>query len=302
MTTTTPKHTLEWILPFVRESCRGYEPYKEFTLVAYIQNLWTVLERANTEGIKRDPSRKNTPSPSPYTDFFTNEAPERLRNVAIEALNYLLSGGLFAPTVMDTNLNGLRGSHPYFITQRGADWAASKQLMPEDSAEYMKLVKQLVPALDPVIEQYISEGLSSFVGRHYFASAVMVGAASEKAVYILGDSMYGALKDPKDQKDLQSFLNGRSMKQLFGFIRHKLEKTIDLGAKKCPIPYPVHEGAAAHFGSLVDAIRVQRNDAVHPQNAAVTPDSVRLSYGAFPHALEKMEKLGDWFKINPGSI
>jgi len=138
---------------------------------------------------------------------------------------------------MDTNLNGLRGSHPYFITQRGADWAASKQLMPEDSAEYMKLVKQLVPALDPVIEQYISEGLSSFVGRHYFASAVMVGAASEKAVYMLGDSMYGALKDPKDQKDLQSFLNGRSMKQLFDFIREKLEKTIDLGAKKCPIPY-----------------------------------------------------------------
>jgi len=96
MTKITPKYTLEWILPFVHESCRGYEPYKEFTLVAYIQNLWTVLERANTEGIKRDPSRKNTPSPSPYTDFFTNEAPERLRNVAIEALNYLLSVGLFA--------------------------------------------------------------------------------------------------------------------------------------------------------------------------------------------------------------
>jgi hypothetical protein len=31
-------------------------------------------------------------------------------------------------------------------------------------------------------------------------------------------------------------------------------------------------------------------------------DSVRLSYGAFPHALEKMEKLRDWFKSNPGSI
>lgn len=54
--------------------------------------------------------------------------------------------------------------------------------------------------------------------------------------------------------------------------------------------------------SLIEAIRVQKNDAVHPQNAKVTLDSVRLSYQAFPHAVEKLDALRQWFLANPKSI
>ena len=291
----TSNYTLQWILPFVRESLSKREPYKEFDFPVYVEGLWTIFERVHVEGIVRKPVGAGYDA----TSFLVRQSPEMIRSLAIEAFNYLLSNGLLARTVTDTNIDGLRGQFPYFLTKRGADWASSKELMPEDSAQYMKLVKQLVPALDPVIEQYMQEGLSAFVGRHYFAAAVMVGAASEKAIYLLGDAIHGALKDPQKQLTLQTLLNGRSLKQLFDFIRVELE---NVTRKTSPVPYSAHEGAVAHFASLIEAIRVQRNDAVHPQNAAVTPDSVRLSYGAFPHALERMEALRDWFKNHPGSI
>jgi hypothetical protein len=192
-----------------------------------------------------------------------------------------------------------RNKHNYYVFNKsGSEWAAGKEPLPEDSARYMALLKQLVPGLDPVIGQYVSEGLSSFVRGNYFAAAVMIGAASEKEVYLLGDAMMIALKDPKKQKDLRGLLDGRAMNRLFEFLEQQIADAV----KNKLIPYKVTEGADTHLMSLIESIRVQRNDAVHPQNAQITADSVRLSYQAFPHALEKINELRNWLTSNPGSI
>ncbi len=169
----------------------------------------------------------------------------------------------------------------------------------EDVDRYLNLLRKLVPALDPVIEQYVTEGLKAYERGTHFASAVMVGAASEKGVYLLSKSMRQIFKDTKQTATLERFISGRSMNSLFGFIQNVIAQ-----AQQPPrvIPYSVTEGASPHLMSLIEAIRVQRNDAVHPQNASVSADSVRLSYLAFPHALQKLEELRAWFSANPGSL
>jgi len=68
------------------------------------------------------------------------------------------------------------------------------------------------------------------------------------------------------------------------------------------LPYANSEGSATYLMSLYEAIRVQRNDAVHPMNAFVSEDSVRLLLQSFPYALSKSEELRVWFADNPGSI
>ena len=294
MTVTTSDYTVGWILEYVRESFRKQQAHSQMSFNDYIEGLWQALEKAGVPGIK-----KKAGQGFDGTHYAVDQAAAEIRYSAIEALSYLLFKGLLVYTPETTSIVGLRpGDKPYRLTKRGADWASGKDPMPEDSAQYMALLKQLVPSLDPVIEQYVSEGLSAFAGGHDFASAVMVGAASEKAIYLLGDSMIGAFASPQKQQSLRGFLDGRGLKKLFDFLRDEIADAI----KRNVIPYSVHEGAIPHLMSLVEAIRVQRNDAVHPQNAAVTPDSVRLSYHAFPHALEKMETLRDWFRNNPASI
>jgi len=197
-----------------------------------------------------------------------------------------------------TNTQGFPNPGRFYLTARGIAWAASTEAMPEDFNGYMQLLRKLVPNLDPVIEQYVSEGLSSFVRGTYFAAAVMIGAASEKMIYLLAESMLDALGDASQHKKLKELLEGRSLKQLFRFV----DKHIAEALKNKIIPYDVAESASPHITSLIEAIRVQRNDAVHPQNAKVTADSVRLSYQAFPHALEKLEGLRGWFLKNPKSV
>lgn len=294
MTTSTPEYSMGWVLTYVRESFRKHPAHSPMSFNDYIEGLWEALERAGVSGIK-----KKTTQGFDGTHYAVDQAALEIRYAAVEALNYLLLNALLVHTPESTSIIGLRpGDKPYRLSKRGAEWAANQDPMPEDSAQYIALLKKLVAGLDPVIEQYVSEGLSSFVRGNYFAAAVMIGAASEKEVYLLGDALMIALKDPAKKTTLRSLLDGRGLNRLFEFIRQEIEDAV----RNRLIPYKVTEGADTHFMSLIEAIRVQRNDAVHPQNAKVTADSVRLSYHAFPHALEKVDALRGWLLSNPGTV
>jgi hypothetical protein len=166
--------------------------------------------------------------------------------------------------------------------------------MPEDVTGYMQHISSIVPSLDPVIRQYVQEGLGSFQREMFFSAAVMLGAASEKEIYLVGGSLVSALKNPTAQTQLTNLLNGRS---LYGLLN-----SVGNHVASCKKPQNVFDGAQIHLISLLGSIRVQRNDAVHPNTANVDEDSVRLSYGAFPHALQKAEALRKWFAQNPGSV
>jgi hypothetical protein len=292
MTTTTSNYSLGWILHYVRESFKGQPTFWETSFEEYIERLWNTLEKASVPNIHKKKGGNDG------TTYAVTDAPQQIQHSALEAFNYLLARELIVRILFTPIVPWRNKDNWYIWTKRGAEWAAGEEPLPEDSARYMALLKQLVPALDLVIEQYVSEGLVAFAGGHYFAAAVMIGAASEKAIYMLGDSTHGALASPQKQQTLRQLLDGRGLKRLFDFLRDEIADAI----KRNVIPYSVHEDAIPHLMSLITAVRVQRNDAVHPQNAAVTPDSVRLSYSAFPHALEKIEGLRDWFKNNPASI
>jgi hypothetical protein len=60
----------------------------------------------------------------------------------------------------------------------------------------------------------------------------------------------------------------------------------------------VTEGTEQHLLSFFDSIRVQRNEAVHPNAALVTPSKVQLSLAAFPHACQKVYDLIGWLDAN----
>jgi hypothetical protein len=93
---------------------------------------------------------------------------------------------------------------------------------PEDVSGYLKYLRRVVPKLDAVIEQYVAEGLSAFERGTYFAAAVMIGAASEKAIYLLADSMRTVFKDAKQNAMLDSLVSRRGLKALFDFIQEAI--------------------------------------------------------------------------------
>jgi hypothetical protein len=279
-------YTLAWILRYVREALK-HTSNLEFR--TYANSLFLQLEKAQVQGITRFPADKY----SGGQIFQYDAMPDGLRALVSEAFFHLFHKGYIAPEAPDAHLNP-PGLHSFRVTQRGRIWFQSREPLPEDLERYMSFLHDLVPTLDSVIEQYVSESLIAFERDAFFASAVMLGAASEKELYLLADSLLIALKDGNRQSKLKGILSRRKLVELFEAV----QKAVD--AKS--IPYSVTEGATAHLISLFEAIRVQRNDAVHPMNATVSEESVRLLLHVFPYALSAAEKLRAWSDANPGSL
>ena len=283
---TQPTYSLLWILPYVRRALNGVG---NLNFNQYLGNLWSQLEKDQIADAKRQ-----TIHTGQAGQINWEGAPSGLRNAATEAFFYLFRNGFISPQPPSGYPNH-PGFDRYDMTLRGLEWAKGNEPLPEDIAGYMKFLHDRIPNLDAVIEQYITDGLIAFERGAYFAAAVMLGAASEKALYLLAEAMVDALKSPKEKQTLEQHLKGRSLNPLLTFVRDAFERN-----RKVPnIPY---DGAIPHLMSMFEAVRTQRNDAVHPTTGQVSPDSVRLLTASFPYALSKCEELRVWLRANPQSL
>ena len=283
---TQPTYSLLWILPYVRRALNGVG---NLNFNQYLGNLWSQLEKDQIADAQR-----HTIHTGQAGQINWEGAPSGLRNAATEAFFYLFRNGFISPQPPSGYPNH-PGFDRYDMTLRGLEWAKGNEPLPEDIAGYMKFLHDRIPNLDAVIEQYITDGLIAFERGAYFAAAVMLGAASEKALYLLAEAMVDALKSPKEKQTLEQHLKGRSPNPLLTFVRDAFERN-----RKVPnIPY---DGAIPHLMSMFEAVRTQRNDAVHPTTGQVSPDSVRLLTASFPYALSKCEELRVWLRANPQSL
>jgi len=126
------------------------------------------------------------------------------------------------------------------------EWADGEEFVPEDARLYMEVLRSLVPNLNDIIRQYIEESLVAYQRQAYFATAVMLGAVCEKAVYLLADAFLRSVQDPNEKKKLAEAMQRRSISRLFAGIQDLLT------VKARMIPYDVTEGTEHR---LLSAIR-----------------------------------------------
>jgi hypothetical protein len=284
-------HTVPWLLSLVRASFRSQ--MGDLSYSTFMHRLWMELEQIPGTNIARNP-----PHQASYGGVFPYaQAPYELQAAAVEAYFLILRNAYAVEKPTTDFLNQPRGES-YRWTERGLMWITGGDPAPEEAEGYLKFLRARVVSLDSVIEQYIIEAVTAFERQANFAAAVMLGAASEKALYMLADSLVMGLTLPKEKAVLQALLDKRSLLRLFEFVRD----TIITAEKAKKMPYSVTEGSTTHLMSIYESVRVQRNNAVHPMNASVSADSVRIQLTSFPFALEKMEALRAWLLANPSRL
>ncbi len=281
------------VLQLIRASFS--EQMGDLSCEVFFQRLWRKLEAIGDPGVVKPLPHQYHPGRA----YLYEQAPYDLQAAANQAFFHLLNTGYAYPKPTGDYINFSR-SQWYCWTERGLQWIKGAEPVPEEASGYMRFLSERVQTLDDVIGQYISEALTAFNREAFFASAVMVGAASEKAVYLLAASLVSALKPSRRRTVLETAMSRRQLFALLDCVRRTIEDCC--AGNPPPIPYTVTEGASAHLASLFEAIRTQRNDAVHPMNATVSASSVRLLLHSFPYALGTTEKLRAWFDANQGSI
>lgn len=177
------------------------------------------------------------------------------------------------------------------LTKFGQDVA--NQTIPTyyDPEGYNSTLEAISPKIDSIIKQYAVEGLNCFQHRLYFASAVMFGAAAEKAVLFLLEAIANAENQAQKKRKLKSLLDHPNLPEIFAIIQTTLEQLI---TKKI-MPYSVHQSSTEHLLSLFEMIRVHRNDSVHPAIGQINKTKVFLTIQTLPVAIEVVYRLIGWF-------
>ena len=227
----------------------------------------------------------------PDEDYFG--AWQRLHNrhplafLLVEGYYQLLTLGYIVPW---PNPPTLPNMNLYRATEKGRQWSTDLRPVPEDPDGFLAAIDAEIPSVDDVVKQYVSEALVTYNRRAWFATAVMIGAASEKVVYLLIEALLSVVKSASERQAIEKAINGRNLPKMFEHINKVLTHQRQLRN----LPYSVSEGAEHHLLSLFDAIRVQRNEAVHPTIGQVMPESVRLTLSAFPAACRKTYDIIEW--------
>jgi hypothetical protein len=286
-----PDYTLSSILPFVRSGMRRVRP--SFTLTEFVSATWTELEKSGARVRRLRPYVQNNPD---NPEFAHNDDPNDLKQSAVEAWLYLQRRGFAIPAsgIFPSALNDSRLE----LTKRGREWIDAQEPTPELPAEYLTALQRMVPNLDDVVREYVVEGLGSFEHDRFRAAAVMIGAASEKALYMLAEMMLDAISTARWKTNFNTALKRRDLAELFEQMKNVLRHANNLPGRS----FEIFDGGQDHLVSLIKAVQVQRNNAVHPMNEKISDDTVRLSYLAFPYALQKVEQLRDWFSKNPNVL
>lgn len=208
----------------------------------------------------------------------------------VEVIWDLIAERILTPGIDQSNVN-----FPFVsLTSFGEHVLSQSAPHYHDPDGYIELLKSMAPNLDPVIEQYIFEGLICFRRQLFFASAVMLGAAAEKAILLLLKAIAKSISDPQKKKETEGLLENTRLPAIY----NKIMEVLTPLTKTDIIPYSIHQGCNAHLMSLFEMIRVQRNDAVHPVAGAANRDKVFLSLQTLPVALKLVYQLVGWLDAN----
>lgn len=237
----TEHYTLSWMLSLARASFHSQPG--DLGYQVFVQRLWTEMENARVPQISRTPPLQM----SSGQVFQYQQSPYRLQELAVEAFFHLIRNGYAVEKPTGDFINQ-PSSQWYRWTERGQQWIAGADPVPEDAVGYLQFLRARMPQLDSVIEQYVAEAVTAFERQAHFAAAVMLGAASEKALYALADSMLGAIKAVKNREKLQDLLDKRRLFALFEFVR----ESIDNASKAKTLPYSVGEGSTTHLMSIYE--------------------------------------------------
>jgi hypothetical protein len=158
------------------------------------------------------------------------------------------------------------------LTEYGEEVVAAGRITPYDPAEYLRTLTPVWP-LDEVEERYLVQALGAFRHNLPDAAAVMLGAASEHLITLLGERVEAA--DPHEASRAHSLLDGPALRLLVWLHEY-------LQQRKSRMDRGDRESLGTTFLGIATLIRAARNDAGHPALGTVSREQVFINLQLFP--------------------
>lgn len=180
-----------------------------------------------------------------------------------------------------------------FLTESGLAAARDEAINPDNSGDYLKRLKESAPEASEVVLRYTQEAITAYNARCYLASAVMLGVASEAAFLEMAISFGKWLSGTQRQKFIELIENPRT-----NYISKFTEFRKRIEPVRANLPDELADGMALTLDSVLDLLRVYRNDAGHPTGKKVSRDDAFINLQMFARYLQKLYALKSFFDSN----
>ena len=179
------------------------------------------------------------------------------------------------------------------LTEDGSAVVKEGEYSPYDSEVYLKRLRADVPMVSPTVLQYAAEALKSFNATSYLASAVMLGVASEAAFLEMGVA-FAEWLSRQGSSAFTDTINSKKQNYIQKFSEFR--KQID--ANKSKLPSDLSEGMALTFDSVLNLLRIYRNDSGHPTGKTLDRDTAYINLQMFARYLRRLYDFKKWFEMS----
>jgi hypothetical protein len=165
------------------------------------------------------------------------------------------------------------------------------EINPDDPQGYLLRVKDTVPSASDIVMMYLEEAVLSYTGRRYLASAVMLGVAAEAAFMEMARSFANWLPTA-ERKKFSEIIENRRQVYLgkFAEFRKRIEP------KRQQLPPELADGMVLTLDSVLDVLRIYRNDAGHPTGKKIDREDAFINLQMAARVLQKMYALKVFFE------
>jgi len=182
------------------------------------------------------------------------------------------------------------------LTNAGTSAARDEQFNPDDPERYLLRLQSNVPDITPLVLMYASESVRCYTNESYLASAVMLGVASEAAFLEVAQASVSWLQGAGEKLG-KLLSNPREI-----YVKKFKEFRKRVEPRKGELPPELADGMSLTFDSVLDLLRMSRNEAGHPTGKSVSREDQYISLQMFGRYLQKLYDLGSFFlKASPAT-
>jgi hypothetical protein len=182
----------------------------------------------------------------------------------------------------------------WVLTPRGRNLIESRDdYEPDDADSYLTNLKHQIHGIDSLVLVFVREALRSYSAQCHLAASVMLGVASERAFQLLGEAFGGWLPEEESRRFLEVFEKPRQT-----YVAKFLEFRRRIEPLKNQLSDEFSDNMALTLDSVLDLLRITRNEAGHPTGRSVDRDEAYINLQMFARYLKKLYGLSAFFRAN----
>jgi hypothetical protein len=185
-----------------------------------------------------------------------------------------------------TSLNGLKDA-----IDRGGIAAA---LLPPEIESFPDSLRKRISEIDDIIVTLLTEAITCYRANATLGCAFLLGAASEKAIWLLIDSYASSIADERNRDRFTSRVNGKFISKAYEEFKQSFAS-----CKTKPKDAALTHDLDVQIEASFNFCRVCRNAVGHPQIPPyVEPGAVLANLGQFVQYMDAIYRLIRFFKTN----